>query len=155
MRPLASIYSHRVPEFMKTQVGFNPIQKGIRILKGNSSRACRLTGRSTDLCHGRPARSTAPTREQSHFSQSTGAGRPLLPVHARARRSTGPVDRPPPSVDRDVDRKLNLPAPCAVSRSFVVRSLCYLLPSPLSPLSQQKAQWACPPTGAKRRNRPL
>ena len=24
MRPLASIYSHRVPEFMKTQVGFNP-----------------------------------------------------------------------------------------------------------------------------------
>ena len=27
MRPLASIYSHRDPRFMKTQVGFNPNQK--------------------------------------------------------------------------------------------------------------------------------
>ena len=91
MRPLASIYSHRVPGFMETQVGFNP--KQIRILKGNSSRVCRSTGRSTDPCHGRPAQSSAPTREQSHYSRSTGAGRPLLPVHARARRSTGLLHR--------------------------------------------------------------
>ena len=132
MRPLASIYSHRVPEFMETQVGFNPNQKR------NSNPKRKLQPRpSVDRPVDRPKpRSTAPTRERGHFSWSTGPGRPLHPVHARARRLTGPVDQPPPPVDRE-----HLwPASRAVSRSFVVRSLCYLLPSslsPLSPLSQQ------------------
>ena len=52
MRPLASIYSHRVPGFMKTQVDSIPSRKGIRILKGKSSRACRSTGRSIGSTFG-------------------------------------------------------------------------------------------------------
>ena len=143
MRPLASIYSHRVPEFMETQVGFNPNQKM------NSNPKRKLQPRlSVDRPVGRPmprspARSTAPTREQGHFSRSTGSSRPLLSVHARACRSTGPVDRPPPPVDRDIDREHKLPAPWAVPCSFVVRSLCYLLPSPPSPLSPLSQQVSC------------
>ena len=134
MRPLASIYSHRVPEFMKTQVGFNPIQKRNSNPKRKVKRACR----STDLCHGRPARSTAPNRERAIVS-----------------RSTGPVDRPPPPVDRDINREHKLPAPCAVPCSFVVQSLCYLLPSPpssLSPLSQHPSCFLCFSQGTSQRS---
>ena len=83
---------------------------------------------------GRLARSTS-----VHGCAQVGAvdrGRSTAPTCAhRARRSTGPVDRPPPPVDRDIDREHKLPAPCAVPRFFVIRSLCYLLPSPPSPLS--------------------
>ena len=129
MRPLASIYSHRVPEFMETQVGFNPNQKR------NSNPKRKLQPRpSVDRPVDRPMpRSTgpvaAPTRERGHFSRSTGADRPLLPVHTRARRSTGPVDRPPPPVDREHIR----PAPCAVF-SFLCRPI-FVLSSSISSIS--------------------
>ena len=129
-----------------------PTRKGIQILKGKSSRACRSTaGRPTHATVDRPGRSHLPESRSSsigrpgpvgrsnsragHFSRSIGAGRPILTVHARARWSTRPVDQPPPPVDGDVDREKIWPVPCAASRSFVIRSLCYLLPSPLSPLS--------------------
>ena len=101
MRPQASIYSHRVPRFMETRVGFNPIQKR------NSNPKRKLQPRlpvdrpvrSTGPCHGRLAWSTAPTRERGLFSRSTGPGRPLLlrtPMHAgRPASSTGrPGGRP-------------------------------------------------------------
>ena len=113
-----------------------PFRKGFRILKRKSRRACRSTGQSTDPCHGRLARSTSPTREQSHFSRSIGPGRPLLPVHAHAHRSTG---RSTGLLHRLTGRSTGSTIwllQCAISRSFNVRSLCYL-PSPLSPLSHR------------------
>jgi len=51
-------------------------------------------------------------------------------VHARARRSTGPVDRPPPPLTVRSTGSANWPAPCVVSRSFVCATsfhLFYLL----------------------------
>ena len=130
MRPLAPIYSHRVPEFMETQVGFNPIQKSNLNPKRKVKRACRSTGRSTDPCHGRPARSTAPNRERALVSRSTGpVDRSFLCTLVHAGRPGG---RPASSTGRP---GALLVCSSVVSRSFVVRSLCYLLPSPLSPLS--------------------
>ena len=103
MRPLASIYSHKVPGFMETQVGFNPNQK--RNSNPKRKVQSRLSGRPTHATVDRPGRSHLPESRSSsvgrpglvdrsnsragHFSRSIGAGRPLLPVHARARRSTG------------------------------------------------------------------
>ena len=130
MRPLASIYNHRVPEFMETQVGFNPIQKR------NSNPKRKLQPR---LSVDRPVDGQARPVDRP-MPRSTG---PVDRVYPRARplqsvdrgRSTAPsCARPCTPVDRDVDREHNWPAPCAVSCSFVVRSLCYLLPSPLSSL---------------------
>ena len=140
MRPQASIYSHKVSGFMKTRVGFNPIQK--RNLNPKRKLQLRLP---VDRPVDRPMpRSTVPVdraNPRARPLQSVDRARSTAPsVHARARRSTRPVDRPPPPVDRDIDREHKLPAPCAIPCSFVVRSLCYLLPSPpspLSPLSQQ------------------
>ena len=120
MRPLASIYSHRDPEFMKTQVRSNPIQKR------NSNPKRKVQPR---LSVDRPGRPRLPESEVTSVGRPGPVDRSFLctPVHAGR--------RPPLPVDRDVDREYNWPAPYAVSRSFVVRSLCYLLPSPLSPLS--------------------
>ena len=131
MRPLAPIYSHRVPEFMETQVEFNPNQKR------NSNPKRKLQPRpSVDRPVDRPRpRSTSPVERANPRArplQSVDRARSTAPSCARP---CTPVDRPPPPVDREVDREHNWPAPCAVSRSFVVRSLCYLLPSLLSPLS--------------------
>ena len=104
MRPLASIYSHRVSGFMETQVGFNPIQK-----KNSNPKRKVQTRPSVDRPVDRPMpRSTGPVdratpKARSHFSRSTGAGRSLLlcmPVHAgrpggRPASSTGrPGGRP-------------------------------------------------------------
>ena len=124
MRPLGSIYSYRVPGFMETQVGFNPIQNR------NSYPKRKVQSR---LSVDRPMpRSIGPVDRaypRAKPLQSVDRGRST--ARSCARPSAGPVDQPPPPVDRDVDREYNWPAPCAVSRSFVVRSLCYFLPSPL------------------------
>ena len=144
MRPLASIYNHKVPGFMKTQVGFDPIQKRNSNPKRKVKRACRSVDRPVD----RPMpRSTGPVdhaQPRASPCQSVDRpGRPLLPVHARARRSTG---RSTGLLHRSTGRSTGStiwPAQCAVSRSFVVRSLCYLLPSPLSPLSHTIYNSAC------------
>jgi len=89
MRALASIYSHRVPEFMKTQVGFNPIQK-----RNSNPKRKVQTRLSVDRPVDRPMpRSTGPVdRAQPRlacFQSVNRAGQPLLPVHARAHRSIG------------------------------------------------------------------
>ena len=87
MRPLASIYSHRVPEFMETQVGFNPIQK-----RNSNPKKKVQTRLSVDPGHGRPAWSTVPNRERALVSRSTWpVDRSFLctPVHTgRPGRST-------------------------------------------------------------------
>ena len=69
---------------------------------------------------------------RARLLQSIDRGRSIAPTCAHP---CTPVDQPPPPVDRDIDREHKSSAPCAVPRSFVVRSLCYLLPSPPSPLS--------------------
>ena len=124
MRPLASIYNHRVPGFMETQVGFNPIQK-----RNSNPKRKVQTRLSVDRPVDRAQLRASPCQSVDQ------ADRPLLPVHARARRSTGQstglLHR---STGRSTGSTIWL-LQCAVSRSFVVQSLCYFLPSPLSPLS--------------------
>ena len=130
MRPLASIYSHRVPGFMEIQVGFNPIQKRNSNPKRKVQSRRRSTGRSTDPCLGRPTRSTAPTREQSHFSRSTGAGRPLLPVHAvHAGRPASSTSRPGAPLACSMRRFSLLCRPISVLPPFI--SSISSLPQPL------------------------
>ena len=124
MRALASIYSHRVPEFMKTQVGFNPIQK-----RNSNPKRKVQTRLSVDRlvdrpCHGRPA---APTG-----SEATSVGRPgpvdrsflCTPVHAGR-----PGGRPASSTGRPGGRP---GAPLAYSMrrfSLLCRLISVLTPS--------------------------
>ena len=137
MRALALIYSHRVPEFKETQIEFDPIQK-----KNPNPKRQRKTRLSVDRpCHGRPRRSTGPNREQPAFSRSTG------PVDRSLSQSTGrstvmilctsctPVNRAVTGLLQRSTESTIWPAQCAFSRSFDFRSLCYLVPSPLSPHS--------------------
>ena len=88
MSALAPIYSHRVPEFKETHIEFDPIQKRNLNLKRKVK-----TRLSVDRPVDRPMpRSTMPVdraQPRAEPCQSVDrAGRPLLPVHARARRST-------------------------------------------------------------------
>ena len=133
MRPLASIYSHKVPEFIETQVGFNPIQK-----RNSNPKRKVLTRLSVDRPVDRPMlRSTGQVdRAYPRAKPLQSVDRSFLctPVYAgRPGRSTDLLHR---STVRSTG-SANWPAPCAVSRSFVVRSLCYLFPSLLSPLSHK------------------
>ena len=89
MRPLASIYSHRVPEFMVTQVGFNPIQKR------NSNPKRKLRPRlSVDRPVDRPMpRSTGPVdRANPRARRLQSVDRPRSTAPSCARPCT-PVDR--------------------------------------------------------------
>ena len=126
MRPLASIYSHRNPEFMETQVEFNSIQKR----NSNPKRKVQPC-LSVDRPVGRPMpRSTAPTLERGHFSRSTRAGQPLLPVHDRARRSTG---RSTGLLHRSTGSTIWL-VQCAVSHSLISDLCANFLYSSISSL---------------------
>ena len=136
MRPLAPIYNHRVPEFMKTQVEFNPNQKR------NSNPKRKLQPR---LPIDRPMpRLTGPVDRaypRANPLQSVDRGRSTAPTCAHPCTPIDRAGRPASSTGRPRRRPgAQFASPCAVSHSFVVRSLCYLLPSPpspLSPLSQQ------------------
>ena len=82
MRPQASIYSHRVPEFTETQVGFNPNQKR------NSNSKRKLQPRlSVDRPVDRPMpRSTGPVDHafpRANPPQSVDRGRSTAPTCAR------------------------------------------------------------------------
>ena len=93
MRPLASIYSHRVPEFMETRFEFNPIQK--RNLNPKRKLQPRLP---VDQPVDRPMpRSTGPVDRafpRANSLQSVDRARSTAhPVHTRARRSTGLLHR--------------------------------------------------------------
>ena len=92
MRPLASIYSHRVPGFMKTQVRFNPIQKR------NSNPKRKLQTRlSVDRPVDRPMpRSTGPVdraNPRARPLQSVDRARSTAPSCARPCTPCTPVDR--------------------------------------------------------------
>ena len=122
MRALALIYSHRVPGFKETQIGYDPIQK-----KNLNPQRKQKTRLSVD----RPRSITPVDRTQlrAKACQSVDrAGRLLLVTVDRSvdranlmhvvhtgRLPSRPV---PPPVDRAVDRGHYRPATCAVSRSL-------------------------------------
>ena len=132
MRPLASIYNHRVSEFMETQVGFNPIQK--RNLNPKRKVQTRL---SVDRLVDRPMpRSIGPVdRAQLRARPLQSVDRPRSTASSCARLCTPidrAVDRPPPpfnrAVDREIDREHFWPAQCAVS-CFLCLPISVLPPS--------------------------
>ena len=118
MRPLASIYSHRVPEFMETRVGFNPNQKR------NSNPKRKLQPRlSVDWPVDRPMpRSTGPVDRafpRANPLQSVDRGRstaltcarPCTPVDRAGRpgRSTGLLHRSTGTSTGRTNRLLHAP----------------------------------------------
>ena len=129
MRPLASIYSHRVPGFMETQIGFNPNQKR------NSNPKKETPAAPVGRPAGRPTHATVDRPGQSRLleSEATSVGRPgpidraflCTPVHAdRPGRSTGLLHR---STGRSTGSTI-WPAQCIVSR-FLCRPISVLPPS--------------------------
>ena len=117
MKALTHIYSHRVPGFKETQIGFDPKQKR----NPNPKRKAK-TRMSVDRgpCPWSTGRSTGPLPRAACFQSVDRAVDRSMP------RSTGqslctsctPVDRaadwPSPPVDRAVDRELILA--CSMSR---------------------------------------
>ena len=139
MRALTLIYSHRVPGFKVTQIGFDPIQKR----NPNPERKAK-TRLSVDQPVDRPMSTVDRTQtESSAMSVGQPVGRQLLATVDRANpvhvvHTGGPGGRPASSTGRPCCRLgANLACFNAPSWSFDFRSLCYLLPSPLSPLSLQ------------------
>ena len=88
MRPLASIYSHRVPEFMEIQVGFNSIQKR----NSNPKRKVqpRLSTGTVDRAYPRAEPLQSVDRGQS---TAPSCARPCTPVD-RAGRPASSTGRP-------------------------------------------------------------
>ena len=129
MRPLASIYSHRVPEFMETQ---NPNQKR------NSNPKRKLQPRlSVDRPVDRPMpRSTGPVDRaypRARPLQSVDRGRSTAPSCARPCTPVDRAGRPASSTGRPGCRPAAQFA-CSMRRSsFLCRPISVL--SPLSPLS--------------------
>ena len=95
MRALAHIYSHRVPGFWETLIGFDPKTEKESGSRKETKRVCRSTGPGQPLSSAdRPGR-PGPI-ESSYPSVCRLGGRPLLchgrPGHVcarRAHRSTG------------------------------------------------------------------
>ena len=140
MRPLVSIYSYRVPGFMETQVGFNPIQK--RNLNPKRKIQTRL---SVDRPVDRPGRPGLPESRvtsvgrpgsvdrsypRAESLQSVDRGRSTAPSCARP---CTPVDRPPPPVDRDIDRECKLA--CSARRFSLLCLPISVLSSSISSIS--------------------
>ena len=132
MRPLDSIYSHRVLEFMKTQVGFNPIQKR------NSNPQRKVQSRlSVDRPVDRPMpRSTGPVDRaypRARPLQSVDRGRSTAPSCAcpctpvdRAGRPASSTGRPASSTGRP-DHRPGVQIACSMRRSlFLCRPISVL-----------------------------
>ena len=133
MRALALIYSHSVPGFQETPAGFDPKQKR----NPNPKRKAK-TRLSVDRLMSTVDRTQT---ESSLLSVGRSGGRPF---HAKVDRTidrANPVHvvhtgRPAFSTGRPCGRPgASLAYFNASFCSFVFRSLCYLLSSPLSPLS--------------------
>ena len=134
MRPLASIYSHRVPEFMKTQVGFNPNQKR------NSNPKRKLQPRpSVDRPVDRPMpRSTGPVDRaypRAEPLQSVDWGRSTAPSCARPCTPVDRADRPASSTGRPGGRS-GAPLACSMHRFSLLCRPISVLPPSISSLSQ-------------------
>jgi len=133
MRPLASIYSHRVPEFMETQVGFNPNQKR------NSNPKRKLQPRlSVDRPVDRPMpRSTGPVDRaflRANPLQSVDRGRSTAPTRARPCTPVDRAGRPASSTGRPEHRP-GAQIACSMRRSLFLCRPISVLSSSISSIS--------------------
>ena len=130
MRPLASIYSHRVPGFMETQVGFNPIQK-----RNSNPKRKVQTRLSVDRPVDRPMpRSTGPVDRaypRAEPLQSVDRGQSTVPSCARP---CTPGGRPASSTGRPGGRPGALLA-CSMRRFSLLCLPISVLPPSISSIS--------------------